>query len=103
MATWSGYLRSPELRHGIISSGAIKTPLATPTSNLLATSEVTVSLYFSDSLIEGTARYLTLLDAGGADCSRVDWVGPVKSARFAEYRDADFLRQLGLDHLVGAL
>jgi len=46
---------------------------------------------------------LKLLGAAGADYSRLEWVSPVKSARFAEYRDADFLRQLGLGHLVDAL
>lgn len=46
---------------------------------------------------------LRLLGAAGADYSRLEWVSPVKSAGFAEYRDADFLRHVGLSHLVEAL
>jgi hypothetical protein len=51
---------------------------------------------FSDHL-------LVLLRAAGANYSRIDWVSPIKSGHFAEYRDSDFLRHVGVPHLEGAL
>ncbi len=37
----------------------------------------------------------------GAQC--IDWRSPLKSDGYAEYRDADFLDQVGLSHLAGDL
>ena len=45
----------------------------------------------------------SFLHGAGARYSRLDWVSPVDSTNFAEYRDGDALRQLGLGHLEQAL
>jgi hypothetical protein len=55
-------------------------------------------------------EWLELLNNAVAECLSlnrqgmdVNWVSPVRSGRFAEYRDGDFLRRLGLAHLALAL
>lgn len=59
--------------------------------------------YLAEHRAEFDESLLKLLRAAGADYSRLEWVSPVKSTGFAEYRDADFVRRLGLGHLVEAL
>src|SRR5690348_8049428 len=45
----------------------------------------------------------TVLHAAGARYSRLEWVSPIQSSDFAEYRDGEALRQIGLSHLETAL
>lgn len=42
---------------------------------------------------------LTRLGVAGADYSNIDWVSPLVSSGYAEYRDSDLLRQVGLSRL----
>lgn len=37
------------------------------------------------------------------DADTIEWVSPIESDEYAEYRDADFLERLGLQGLAGAL
>jgi hypothetical protein len=59
--------------------------------------------YLAERQDELDESLLKLLHSVGADYSRIEWVSPIKSTGFAEYRDADFLQRLGLGHLVEAL
>jgi hypothetical protein len=65
-------------------------------------SRLQLRAYLAEHQGEFDESLLKLLRGAGTDYSRLEWVSPVKSTGFAEYRDADFLRQLGLSHLVDA-
>jgi hypothetical protein len=70
---------------------------------VLKGSRLQLRSYLQQEKDEFDKNLLVLLNAAGANYSRLDWVSPIPSAGFAEYRDGEFLRQLGLNHLVGEL
>ena len=64
---------------------------------VLKGSRLQLRSYLQEEKDEFDKNLLVLLNAAGANYSRLDWVSPIPSAGFAEYRDGEFLRQLGLN------
>ena len=69
----------------------------------LAGSQLQTQIYVNRRSDELSCSILATLNLGTPVGCAIDWKSPLEAKRFTEYRDADFLRVLGLDRLGAQL
>jgi len=68
-----------------------------------AGSRLQIQTYVNRRSEELSQRVLDALPSLASMDARLRWVSPLEGEKFAEYRDRDFLRAIGLEHLDSAL
>lgn len=66
-------------------------------------SRLQICAYVNRAMEELNRRVLEAIGAAGGEYKALRWVSPLEAEEMEEYRDAEFLRRIGLGHLQGSL